>query len=90
MKSSDEYTSVKFTADVSEKDIMELTECVNTWNNKTAIASLNHINSNNGDGRKKLDDKLIGEKEELEKRDIELENIVGNLMIAEYQENQEG
>ena len=25
------------------------------------------------------------EKEELEKRDIELENIVGNLMIAEYQ-----
>jgi hypothetical protein len=25
------------------------------------------------------------QKEELEKRDIELENIVGNLMIAEYQ-----
>jgi hypothetical protein len=25
------------------------------------------------------------EKEKLEKRDIELENIVGNLMIAEYQ-----
>jgi hypothetical protein len=25
------------------------------------------------------------EKEEVEKRDIELENIVGNLMIAEYQ-----
>ena len=25
------------------------------------------------------------EKDELEKRDIELENLVGNLMIAEYQ-----
>jgi hypothetical protein len=25
------------------------------------------------------------QKEELEKRDIELENIIGNLMIAEYQ-----
>ena len=27
----------------------------------------------------------LNQKEELEKRDIELENIVGNLMIAEYQ-----
>jgi hypothetical protein len=47
-------------AGFSEKDIMELTECVNTWNNKSDIASLNHINGNNDDGRKKLDDKLIG------------------------------
>jgi hypothetical protein len=45
-------------AGFSEKDIMELTECVNTWNNKSGIASLNHINGNNG--TEKLDDKLIG------------------------------
>ena len=32
-----------------------------------------------------MSSKPENEKEELEKRDIELENIVGNLMIAEYQ-----
>jgi hypothetical protein len=32
-----------------------------------------------------MSDERENQKQELEKRDIELENIVGNLMIAEYQ-----
>jgi hypothetical protein len=46
-------------AGFSEKDITELTECVNTWKARSGIATLDHINGNNGNG-KKLDDKLIG------------------------------
>jgi hypothetical protein len=35
----------------SEKDIIELTECVNTWKAQSGIASLGHINGNNGNGK---------------------------------------
>jgi hypothetical protein len=35
----------------SEKDIIELTECVNTWKAQSGIATLGHINGNNGNGK---------------------------------------
>jgi len=41
-------------AGFSEKDITELTACVNTWKAQSGIATLGHVNG------KKLDDKLIG------------------------------
>jgi hypothetical protein len=46
-------------AGFAEKDIMELTAVVNTWNARgSGIASLSHNNGNNGS--KKLDTELIG------------------------------
>ena len=45
-------------AGFAEKDIMELTAVVNTWNARSGIASLSHNNGNNGG--KKLDTELIG------------------------------
>jgi hypothetical protein len=44
-------------AGFSEKEIMELTWMVNTWNARSGIASLSH---SNGNGCKKLDTELFG------------------------------
>jgi hypothetical protein len=35
-------------AGFSERNVMELTGIVNTWNARSGIASLNHNNGNNG------------------------------------------
>lgn len=44
-------------AGFSEKEIMQLTGMVNTWNARSGIARLSH---NNANGCKKLDTELIG------------------------------
>src|SRR5919204_5962878 len=47
---------------------------------------INNSNSNNKKRQQDIPDEIVVEEEDIDtKRDLELENLAGNLMIAEYQ-----